>query len=282
MEAWIALGVGVVLALVVLASHVRVEAGKALVVNRIGRTDVHFTNGLVVPILHKGELLDLSIKTFAIQRRGKDGIVCRDDIRADLVMQFFVRVNRTQEDVLKVAQSIGCARAGDQATLEELFAAKFAEAIKTVAGEMDFVEVCRRQDQFRERVISAIGQDLHGYVLDDITLDVLEQTPVAALDPDNILDARGMRKIVAITSEQNARRIELEAVARRRRLELDTLVAELERRKADVLGRLERDLGHELTDADLKERIAALLVEHFGPRIDSKAATALVEADREA
>ena len=285
MEVWIAVGVGggLVLAalVVVVTSVVRVDAGKALVVNRMGRTDVHFTNGLVLPIVHKGELLDISVKTIAISRRGKDGIVCRDNIRADLVMQFFVRVNRTHEDVLKVAQSIGCARAGDQATLEELFVAKFAEAIKTVAKQFDFAEIYRRRDEFRDRVIDVIGQDLAGYVLDDVALDYLEQTPLDALDPHNILDAEGIKKIVEITSEQRARQAEIEVVARQRRHDLEVLVAELEYRKADVLGRFKRDHGRELTDADLQAKIGALLVEHFGPRIDGKAAKALVEADRE-
>ena len=46
-----------------------------------------------------------------IDRRGKEGLICKDNIRADIKVTFFVRVNKTREDVLKVAQAIGCVRA---------------------------------------------------------------------------------------------------------------------------------------------------------------------------
>src|SRR6267154_2411990 len=67
----------------------------------------------------------LSVKTIDIDRRGKEGLICNDNIRADINVTFFVRVNKTRDDVLKVAQSLGCQRASDANALEELFTAKF-------------------------------------------------------------------------------------------------------------------------------------------------------------
>jgi uncharacterized membrane protein YqiK len=34
-----------------------------------------------------------------------------DNMRADIKVAFFVRVNQTSQDVLKVAQAVGCERA---------------------------------------------------------------------------------------------------------------------------------------------------------------------------
>ena len=141
------------------------------------------------PIIHRAEIMDISVKTIEIDRRGKDGLICKDNIRADIKVAFFVRVNKTPEDVLKVAQAIGCARASDQETLEELFAAKFSEALKTVGKQLEFEELYTKRDEFKDQIIEVIGKDLNGYILDDAAIDYLEQTPLEALDQDNIMDA---------------------------------------------------------------------------------------------
>ena len=89
----------------------KVEQGKALVVNKMKQeTEVTFTGATVLPVIHKAETMDISVKTLEIDRRGKDGLICRDNIRADIKVNFFVRVNKRKEDVIKFAQSIGCAR----------------------------------------------------------------------------------------------------------------------------------------------------------------------------
>ena len=108
---------------------------------------------MVFPIIHKAEVMDISVKTIEIDRRGKEGLICQDNIRADIKVTFFVRVNKTAEDVIKVAQAIGCERASDQETLEELFNAKFSEALKTVGKQLDFVDLYTKRDEFRDQII---------------------------------------------------------------------------------------------------------------------------------
>src|SRR6478609_7750387 len=119
-----------------------VAQGRSLIINTM-RTEpvVTFTGAVVYPIINKAEVMDLSLKTVEIDRRGKEGLICKDNIRADIKVTFFVRVNKTREDVLKVAQSIGCARASDQETLENLFEAKFSEALKTVGKSFNFEQL---------------------------------------------------------------------------------------------------------------------------------------------
>ena len=43
--------------------------------------------------------MDISVKTLEIDRRGKEGLICADNIRADIKVAFFVRVNPTADDV---------------------------------------------------------------------------------------------------------------------------------------------------------------------------------------
>lgn len=282
-EVWVVVGTVVVLlavtGVVLSSAYVRVESGKALVINKVDRTEVSFTGAVVLPIVQRGELMDVSLKTLSLDRRGKEGLVCGDKIRADISAQFFVRVNPTADDVLQVARAVGCARASDPSVLEELFVAKFAEALKTVAAQLDFEQLHRERGHFRDRVLEVIGTDLNGYALEDLSIDALEQTPLEQLDPGNILDATGIKKIVEVSERRKVERVKIEAEAHQRRLQLEAHVADLERVKADALARLRAETGKTLSEVDLRERIAALIVEHYGPRIDAAQARALVDAD---
>ncbi len=196
----------------------QVEQGRAMIVNKMGsEPKVTFTGAIVLPIVNKSEVMDLSVKTIDVARSGKDGLICADNIRADIKVMFFVRVNKTVDDVLRVAQSIGCARASQQSTLEELFSAKFSEALKTVGKQMEFEQLYTQRDVFKDRIIQVIGKDLNGYVLDDAAIDYLEQTPITTLDPANVLDALGIRKITEITA--NAA-IDTNQLKQRERMEL--------------------------------------------------------------
>jgi len=250
-------GLSVVLFLVLLAMgtlvlvtrfYRKVDQGTALIINKVkGEPVVSFTGGVVVPIFYRAENMDISVKTVELDRRGADGLICEDNIRADIKVTFFVRVNKTEDDVLKVAQALGCQRASQQDVLEELFVAKFSEALKTVGKSMEFEKLFTMRDEFKDRIIQVIGTDLNGYVLDDAAIDFLEQTPLASLDPKNILDAQGIRKITEITTAQNimteerlqAERMEL----KRLKVDADEKVFEQERRHADALAKKDREVA---------------------------------------
>ena len=89
----------------------RVNRGVALVIHRVGGADVSFSDRVVIPVLQRAETIDLTVQTIEVDCRGKHGVVCHDNIRADITLTYYIHVNRTAEDVLKVADSIGCARA---------------------------------------------------------------------------------------------------------------------------------------------------------------------------
>ena len=176
--------------------------GEALVRTGSGDVKVSFSGIMVVPVLHKLEVMDITLKSMEISRVGKDGLVCRDNLRADIKVSFFIRVNKTREDVVHVAQSIGCNRASDPQELQMLFDAKFSEALKTVGKHFEFVELYNSRAQFKDKILEEIGTDLNGYILDDCAIDYLEQTPLESLNENNILDAEGIKKIIDLTAQQ--------------------------------------------------------------------------------
>lgn len=181
----------------------KVPQGKAMVITGARGIRVSFSGTLVIPVLERLEIIDTSIKKVEIERIGKDGLICKDNLRADIKVAFFVRVNPEIVDVKKVAQMIGCERASDINTLNTLFEAKFSEALKTVGKEFPFEKLYDSRADFKSKILKIIGKDLNGYSLDDCAIDYLEQTPLNFLKSDNILDSQGIRKITKMTADQN-------------------------------------------------------------------------------
>ncbi|GAB3835873.1 flotillin family protein [Hymenobacter jeollabukensis] len=221
--------------------------GEALVRTGMGDTKVSFSGIFVVPILHRLETMDIKLKTIVIARAGKEGLVCKDNLRADVKVNFFVRVNKTHEDVMNVAQSIGAHRASDPAALENLFDAKFSEALKTVGKHFDFIELYNSREQFKQEIVRIIGTDLNGYVLDDCAIDYLEQTPLNALNHDNILDAEGIKKIIALTSEQkiqaNAIERETQKTIKKQDVEAQETILQLEKQLMENQEKQKREIA---------------------------------------
>lgn len=230
------------------AFYIKVEQGTALIKNDTSaRPKVFFTGAWVWPVIHKKELMRISLITLEVDRRGKDGLICADNMRADITVAFYLRVNETPEDVLKVAKSLGASRASDKDAVNELFNAKFSEALKSVGKQIEFVRLFEDRQNFRDKIIQVIGNDLNGYVLEDVAIDYLEQTPKSSLDPHNILDAEGIRKITELTARQNIQtnvyERDEELAIKKKNVETVEAMLELERQQKDAEARQAREIA---------------------------------------
>ncbi|MEC9094383.1 MAG: flotillin family protein [Planctomycetota bacterium] len=225
----------------------KVEQGTAIIKTGLGTTRVSFTGLMVYPIIHRWEVMDISVKRIEIVRTKEDGLICQDNIRADIKVAFFVRVNKTEEMVLHVAQTLGCQRASDDMALRELFEPKFSEALKTVGKQFDFVELYNSREEFREQIINVIGNDLNGYTLDDCSIDYLEQTQLELLDPQNVLDAEGIKKITDLTSQEQIRanyiRREKEKTITQQDVEAREAILELEKQQKEAEEKQQREIS---------------------------------------
>jgi uncharacterized membrane protein YqiK len=229
-----------------LTCYRKVEKGRALVRTGGSRAKVILNGGFVVPIIHRAELIDISVKRIEIDRTGKNGLICQDNMRADIKVVFFVRINNVEADIIKVADSIGCVRASSEPEIRNLFDAKFSEALKTVGKRFMFIQLYEDRDKFREAILKVIGTDLNGYVLEDAAIDYLEQTPIEMLDPDNILDAEGIKKITQLTAEQaklsNKIQRDKEKVIKQQDVEAREAILELERQLKETEARQQREV----------------------------------------
>ena len=226
----------------------KVGPEEAMVRSGVGGLTVATGKGIfVIPVLHRYEHMDLSVKRIEIARKGVSGLICQDNIRADVEVAFFVRVNNKTDDILNVAQSLGCKRASEQQALVELFDAKFSEALKTVGKQFDFVELYNERDKFKDEILKVIGTDLNGYILDDCAIDFLEQTPLEMLNPNNILDAEGIKKITELTAKEKVQENhftrEKEKTLKKQDVEAAEAVYELERQRVEAEEKQKREIA---------------------------------------
>ena len=248
----IALSIGAVLVVIIAGAvlfsmfYRKAQRGQALIKTGVGGTKVSFNGMTVIPVLQRLETIDISLKRVEIDRTAKNGLICKDNMRADIKVAFFVRVNQTEDDVLRVAQSVGCERASNTDEIRTLFDAKFSEALKTVGKRFDFTELYEERETFRDEIIKIIGTNLNGFVLDDAAIDYLEQTPIEALDPDNILDAQGIKKITELTAIQaklsNNIQRDKERVIKQQDVEAREAILELERQLAETVAKQQREV----------------------------------------
>lgn len=240
--------VGLGLLFWIISMYKKIVQGKVLVRTGFGGTKVFFNAGMVIPVLHKQEIMDISVKKLEVERIGNDGLICKDNMRADIKVAFFVRVNKSVSDIINVAQTIGCERASAKETLDNLFEAKFSEALKTVGKQFEFIELYEARREFREAIMDIIGTDLNGYALDDCAIDYLEQTPVNFLKPDNILDAEGIKKITELTAAQNIKsnliKRDEEKVIRKQDVEAREAILELDKQLAEKEEQQKREIAN--------------------------------------
>lgn len=180
----------------------KIQPGRAGVKVGWGGVKVAFDWMIRVPLVQTFHVVDISVKKLEIARKGKDGLVCKDNIRADISVAFYIRVDANEESVRKVAQMLTPERVSDMAQLRELFEAKFSEALKTAGKQMEFHELFTERIKFRDQIQATIGKDLDGFLLQDVAIDYIEQTPLDQHDPNNVLDAEGIKKITEITQRE--------------------------------------------------------------------------------
>ncbi len=203
---WFLIVVGLFLllpvALILLLCVRRIQPGRAGLKTGIGGLKVSFDWMIRVPLFQTYHIMDISVKKLEITRKGSDGLICQDNIRADITVAFYIRVDATEESVRKVAQMLTPERVSDMSQLRELFEAKFSEALKTAGKQMKFQELFTERLRFRDEIQNTIGKDLDGFLLQDVAIDYLEQTPLEQHDPNNVLDSEGIRTITEITQRE--------------------------------------------------------------------------------
>ncbi|GGB34132.1 hypothetical protein GCM10011502_03970 [Oceanisphaera marina] len=246
----------IVLILVFLTSRyykIRHE-GEALIVNGSRRTRATLTGAFVWPVVNRGEFMDITRKKISVIRSGRkdqlgeesEGLHCRDNIRADLKVDFYIGVNHEEEDIIRVAKLFTTIGASQLDRLKEHFQPKFSEALKTAVKQFEFEELLTNRREFRDAVVEVIGSEMDGFKIYDVVIDRVDQTCFDAHDPQNVLDVEGIRKIASITSskniETNAIRQDEQTLIKQKNVEAESNRAQLDKQEQENLARVKREI----------------------------------------
>lgn len=256
------------------------QQGQAIVVTGAFGFHVAAEKGVIVlPIIERMEMMDISVKRIEIHRHGATGLICKDNLRADIKVTFYVKVDCTNvEHVRQVAQSLGCERASDAQVLAELFEPKFSDALKAAGREFNFEELFNKRVDFRSMVKKHVGTDLNGYILDDAAIDLLEQTKIDMLDPQNVLDAQGIKLIKERTKEEhilsNAAEKDEEREINKKNVETREIILQQNKELAEA----EQKQMREVAEIKAREEAATIMAQQ-GERLKSEKARIATEEE---
>jgi uncharacterized membrane protein YqiK len=192
---------------------------------------------LVLPVFH--EFVPVSLKThkLVVRRTQAEALITHDSLRADVTVEFYVRVKKDAESIQSAAQTLGN-RTNDPDALKELVEGKFVDALRAVASGMTLQELHLKRADFVQKVRDSVGEDLNknGLELETASLVGLDQTDQKHFNPDNSFDAEGLKRIKEITEAKRRERFEIEAT---------TNVAIAERDRDQTKSKLEVELATE-------------------------------------
>ena len=170
----------------------------------------------VLPIVH--EVIPVNMNTLRLEvSRGRDkALITRDRMRVDVLSEFYVRVQASDDAIAAAAQTLG-QRTMQPDALRELIEGKFVNALRTVAAEMTMEEMHEKRGEYVRRVRTVVAADLlqNGLELETVSLTQLDQTAMEYFNPSNAFDAEGLTRL----TEQIERRKKI-----RNDIEQDTMI----------------------------------------------------------
>lgn len=194
----------------------------------------------------RAEEIDLSVQRLRLTRVGRNGLRCRDKLRVDLDLSFWLKVNDTHEDILKVARTLGAARAADPEALLTRYAPRLLEAAIDVIARYDYDQLNKDRARLRNDLTSAVGQDLDGYVLSEVAIESLAQTPLDALDPNDLDDAEAILKITTAAAAAKRKKLEQDqeyaAIISKSQRETDAAISKMKAQVAEAEARKAREI----------------------------------------
>lgn len=121
--------------------------------------------------------VDLSPRSILVRRDGDHPLCFAGGDPADVVAIFQLRVNPTTDDVKKALEAHGPVRLGDEAALAAHLSPKLESALEGVAAAVDLQGITKAR--FVDEVLAAVGPELDGLHLDDVTIERLEPRKAA-------------------------------------------------------------------------------------------------------
>lgn len=243
------------------------ESRRAFVRTGLGGVKAVVGGGaFVIPLIHKIQWVDLGETKLVVTRKENQSIITRDLLRADMEVEFYVRVRALKDSVQQASIALG-RRADNAEALRDFLEPNLLDAVQAVSSEMTLEEIHQHRNQYCKRVQDLLREELalKGLELTNVSLCYLDQTSIEYYDPDNIFDSEGLLAIKERTEKRKKQRNDIEqeqslliqqknVEARKRSLDLEReqAFAEQSNRKEIEAQREERE--RELTQFRLEQQ----------------------------
>lgn len=179
-----------------------------------GRKVIKDGGALVVPVLHSLTKVNLETVVISVRRLNEDALITGDKMRADMQMDFFLRVGDDEDSIARAAQTLG-EKTFDRPALSALIEPKVVDAARAVASGMTMEDLHTNRSDFVQRVQEQLARDLqpNGLTLETVSLTALDQTDYTSLNPNNVFNAEAMTRMTQVVTAQEELRAKREAEA---------------------------------------------------------------------
>lgn len=243
----------------------------ALVRTGLGGRKVVTDGGcLALPIVHQLQKVSMAAIPISAERSGRNAVMCSDQLRADISMEFEFKVDPTAAGVATAAQSLGNRISRGGAAIQDLLDGFLVDAIQNAAATRSLSDIHLNRLNFTEEVAEAVIARASRLGLDLISasLVAIDQANTAQLDENNAFNAQGMRRLAEMVSEQRKARVAVETATEiairesklqqhQRQIEIQRSEQELEISQREHLSKLEADADSRSSQAKAEASLAA-------------------------
>ena len=233
--------------------YVKANRETALVRTGLGGQRVVMDGGCpALPILHQIQKVSMRAMAFRIARDGAHSLLTGDRLRADVEMEFELRVSPTPAGVATAAQALGqrIARGGE--AVEDLVWGQIVNAMQDAAAARTLDEMHKDRAGYTGEVAGSVREYIEhlGLTLISAALVRVDQGSLAHLDENNAFNSEGIRKLASLVAENRKERVRIEAESEiavrqshlakaQRRLDIERAEREAEIAQREHLARLE-------------------------------------------
>lgn len=250
--------------------YAKATLDRALVRTGLGGRRVVLDGGcLALPFLHTLRRVSMAAQSVSVARRGRDSVLCRDRLRADLALEVEVRVEPTAAGVAAAAQALGERISRPSDALQAAVEGFLIDALHAAAARRTLDEILHDRAGFSaEAAESARPRAAElGLRLISASLVFADQSDLAQLDENNAANAEGMRRLAEMVAEQRKARVAVET---------ETEIAIRESRLAQRRRQLEIEQSEKEAELDQRERLTRLEAESQARAEQARAEASLI------
>jgi len=210
----------------------------------LGEKVVISGGAFVLPIIHNITQVGMRTLSINIKRAGDKSLITKDRMRAELITEFFTKVQPDERAVATAAQTLGN-RTLDPEHLKEVVAGRFADALGEVAAKMTLDEIQENRGQFVKEVTKIANESIGhtGLALETVSIISLDQAPIEMFNPANTFDSQGLTQLTEQIESRKKKRNDItqDTKISIENKNLETVQKELEIKKNEEFSRYQQE-----------------------------------------